>query len=628
MRAIMRSHTLVYVVPLLVLAPLACSGGGNDSTSSAEGAGEGGADGSSHQGASSSGSSSGTASSGSGGSSGASSSGSSSGGHGSSGSSGSSSGQLGDAGGGSSSGGADAWSAPDVGTPVEAGSPGQDDLTFTIDSTQGVHPISPYVYGVNDGSKAAAVHATIVRTGGNRLTAFNWENNASNAGADYQFENDDYMCSTVTCTPNSSTAGAYLKAVVDGASAAGADALVTVPIVDYVAADKSPAGDVRNSGSNYLSTRFKQNKAAKGAAFAYPPDTTDAYVYQDEMAHWLSGAEPNAVIRWQLDNEPDLWSSTHAEVHPTAVTYAELAQRNVTYATAIKNVLPSAHVVGPVNYGWEGYVTLQNATDSQADGDFLSWWLGQMKAAETTAGKRLLDGIDLHWYPEATGGGTRIIDDGTGAAEVAAREQAPRSLWDQTYSETSWIEQSLNGPIYLIPRVQAKIAASYPGTALSISEWNYGGGTDISGAIASADVLGIFGAYGVDMAMMWPMNGDESYTYAAFEAYRSYDGNGAAFGDTSISAATTDVPNSSVYASIDSANPARMVLVAINKATTSKVAGIVVHHSTVYTKASVYTITAAGGAHPVAASPLASTATNAFRYTMPAQSVSILVPSP
>jgi hypothetical protein len=511
---------------------------------------------------------------------------------------------------------------------VEAGSPGQVDITFDVQSTQGVHAISPYVYGVNDGSKAGAVHATIVRTGGNRLTAYNWENNASNAGSDYQFENDDYLCGGSGCSPSSSTPGAFLKGVVDEAAAAGAAALITVPIVDYVSADKDPPGDVRNSGSNYLSTRFRQNKAVKGAAFAYPPNTTDAYVYEDEMVHWLSGAEPNAVIRWQLDNEPDLWSTTHAEVHPAQLTYAEIAQRNVEYATAIKNVLPGAHVVGPVNYGWAGYVNLQGASDSQADGDFIEWWLDQMKAAEAKAGKRLVDGLDVHWYPEATGGGARIVDDGTGAAEVAAREAAPRSLWDQSYTETSWITQSMNGPIYLIPRLLAKIAAHYPGTALSISEWNYGGGTDISGAVASADVLGIFGAYGVDMAMMWPMNGDDAFTYAAFEAYRSYDGNGAAFGDTSIAATTTDVPNSSVYASLRSSDASKLVVVAINKATASKVAGIVIHHSTVYTKASVYTITAAGGPHPVAGAGITAAATNAFRYSMPAQSVSVIVPSP
>jgi hypothetical protein len=524
---------------------------------------------------------------------------------------------------------ADVFVPPEVGPVVEAGSPGQVELTFEVFASDGVRPISPYVYGVNDVGQAAAVHSPIARSGGNRLTAYNWENNASNAGSDYQFENDDFLCGSGFCGASSDTPGAYVKAFVDKATAAQAAALVTVPIVDYVSADKSPGGDVRGSGSNYLQTRFKKNMPAKGAPFAYPPDVGDGNVFEDEMVSWLTttGA-PNATIRFQLDNEPDLWSATHAEVHPMGVTYAELAQRDVQYATAIKAVVPGAHVVGPVNYGWAGYVNLQSAADAQKDGDFLEWWLDQMKAAEQAAGKRLVDELDVHWYPEATGGGARIVDNGTGADEVAAREQAPRSLWDMTYTETSWITQSSTmGPIYLLPRLQQKIAQHYPGTALSITEWNYGGGTDISGAIASADVLGIFGVYGVEMAMMWPLSA-ETFTYGAFEAYRSYDGNGAAFGDTSIKATTTDVVNGTVYASLQSSDASRLVMVAINKASRDLAAGVIVHHSTTYTKADVYTITAAGGPHPVAAAPAASVAANAFRYTMPAQSISILVPHP
>ena len=128
--------------------------------------------------------------------------------------------------------------------------------------------------------------------------------------------------------------------------------------------------------------------------------------------------------------------------------------------------------------------------------------------------------------------------------------------------------------------------------------------------------------------MMWPTNGNEAYTYAAFKAYRDYDGKGGAFGDTSVSATTTDVPDSSVYASLMSTEASKLVIVAINKATTSKVAGIRIDHSTIYTKASVYTITAGGGAALVPGTALTSVATNAFRYTMPAQSVTVLVPTP
>jgi hypothetical protein len=548
----------------------------------------------------------------------------------------------------------DAWTVPDVGTPVEAGSPGQVDVTFSIKANQGARAISPYVYGINNVDKAAAHHIPIVRSGGNRLTAFNWENNASNAGSDYLFENDDYLCQNSTCKPNNDAPGAFIKYIVETAASAGAATLMTVPIVDYVSADKSPAGDVRNSGSNYLSTRFKQNKI-KGSGLSSPPNTTDGFVYQDEMVNWVKATEPNATVLYLLDNEPDLWSSTHAEVHPNPVTYAELAQRNVTFAKGIKAVAPNAQVWGPVNYGWQGFINLQGASDAQANGDFLTWWLGQMKSASQTAGKVLVDGMDIHWYSEVGNGGKtpsngggpgsdcRINSDPTTynnlasdcyttagkAGEAAYREQSPRSLWDSTYVENSWIPQTINNKaIALIPLMQKKISSTYPGTKLGISEWNYGGGSDISGTIATADTLGIFGAYGLDMAMMFEIWHDESFTYAGFDAFRNYDGQGAAFGDTSIAASTSDVPNATVYASISSKDASKLVIVAINKATTSKVAGIQITHSTVYTKASVYTITQGGGAKPVAGTALTTAATNAFRYTMPAQSVTIIVPAP
>ena len=119
--------------------------------------------------------------------------------------------------------------------------------------------------------------------------------------------------------------------------------------------------------------------------------------------------------------------------------------------------------------------------------------------------------LDVHWYPEARGtcianpmDGCRITDEDTDAAVVAARKQAPRSLWDPTYTENSWIAQfSTNGPIRLLPRLEDKIAANYPGTRLSITEYNYGAANHISGAIAQADALGVFGREGLFAATLW-----------------------------------------------------------------------------------------------------------------------------
>ena len=503
------------------------------------------------------------------------------------------------------------------------GDPGTADVQIEVRSDRDVHAISPLVYGTNAPENATLNRYTLLRSGGNRLTAYNWENNASNAGSDYMFQNDNYLSS-------SNVPGAAVRGVLDDARAQGASALLTIPIVDYVAADTAGGGDVRSSGANYLMTRFKQNRATAGAG-ATPsatPDTTDAYVNQDEFVSWVKtvGAANGPAVLFSLDNEPDLWASTHAEIHPAHVGYDELAMRNATYATMVKSVWPAAKVTGFVSYGWYGYVTLQDAPDASGKGEAIDYYLDKMKAVEAMAGQRVVDYLDLHWYPEAKGGDTRITAADTTAAVVAARVQAPRSLWDTTYREVSWINDAIGGPIRLLPRVRDKIAAHYPGTGIAITEWNYGGGGHISGAVAAADVLGIFGREGVGVAAYWALNADESFANAAFRAYRNFDGQGGAFGDTSIYASSSDVATATAYASFDAANPARVVIIAINKSTASKTAGIRIAHPDAFSKLAVWTLTSTGASLSPAAD-LAATATNAFRYPMPPLSVSVLAAS-
>jgi hypothetical protein len=507
------------------------------------------------------------------------------------------------------------------------GNPGSSHVQFTIDGTLDRRPISPLIYGSNVARDLAANRLTLVRLGGNRWTAYNWENNASNAGSDWCFQNDGLLSS-------SSTPGRAVEVPVDAAHAQGVAALVTVPNVDYVSADKlggsNPpqcSGDVRNSGPNYLTTRFRQNDPTKGAPFSLTPNTGDTKVYQDEFVNWLEQATTGPVL-YSLDNEPDLWSATHAEVHPAPVTYAELVNRNIQYADAIKDAAPDALVAGPVNYGFYGFETLQGAPDAGANGHFIDYWLDRMRDAETTTGHRLVDYLDLHWYPEARGDGIRVTGTETTAGVVQARVQAPRSLWDSSYVEDSWITNDyLNGPIRLLPDMNERIAENYPGTQLAITEWNYGGGQHISGALATADALGVFGREGVGMACLWELNGDERYTYAAFKAFRNFDGSGGAFEDISIRAQSSDVATATVYASVDAVDPSKVVIIAINKANTARTAGITLRHVRRFNSAQVYTVTAGGGPAPVPAGSISPVATNAFNYSMPAHSISIIVPA-
>jgi hypothetical protein len=241
-----------------------------------------------------------------------------------------------------------------------------------------------------------------------------------------------------------------------------------------------------------------------------------------------------------------------------------------------------------------------------------------------------VDVYDFHWYSEATDGTTRVTNL-TGAtltaAQVQAIVQSPRSLWDTTYKENSWIANDvLGGPIYILGRLQSRIAAEFPGMKISITEYNNGGGQHIAGTIAEADNLGIFGAQRVFAANLWPLSSSEEYSLAGFRAYRDFDGSGSNFGDTSVMATSSNVASVVVYASIDSENPARVVFVAINRSTAMQVTAI--KGLTVSGTAHIYHMTASTASgqspvQPVAAGTMAVSGTS-MTVTLPAMSVTTM----
>jgi hypothetical protein len=92
------------------------------------------------------------------------------------------------------------------------------------------------------------------------------------------------------------------------------------------------------------------------------------------------------------------------------------------------------------------------------------------------------------------------------------------------------------------------VTQHYPGTRLAITEYNFGGLEHINGALAQAEVLGIFGREGLDFATLWsPPEATQPGAFA-FRMYRNYDGNGGAFGETSVRAQSDDQARLAVYA--------------------------------------------------------------------------------
>jgi hypothetical protein len=283
---------------------------------------------------------------------------------------------------------------------------------------------------------------------------------------------------------------------------------------------------------------------------------------------------------------------------------------------------------------------------------FIDYYLDELRKADVAQGRRLVDVLDFHWYSEVAVGSNVYVnlvrnDPPETAETVRQRVQAPRSLWDPDFKENSWITAYDTIPgcpgcgIELLPRLRRHVDAHYPGTGLSMTERYYGGGNQISGALAEADVLGILGREGVVAATLWPLGNRFDCIFQAFAAYVNYDGQGSRFGDTTVGLALTDpartaqVERVSAYASVDQGNPDRLVVVALNKSAAPLTAGLSVKHTRLFGRAELYRVTAStadplqpGCTAPVRQPDTVLALRNAFLATLPPLSISVFVLRP
>jgi fibronectin type 3 domain-containing protein len=515
------------------------------------------------------------------------------------------------------------------------------DVIITIDPSK-TKPISPYIYGINfyNGVSGAPPLLTFDRAGGNRWTAYNWETNASNAGSDYIYNNDNYLSS-------SNVPAEAVRGFITGDQAKNTASLITVQLQGLVSADENGPVNVANPPDL---TRFKQvvdkKSTVSNVPFTATPVTTDANVYMDEFLWALNQKVPGNIFGANaplptfvsLDNEPELWNSTHLEVQGhSPVTSDNYIAKTINLAKALKDQFPNLIIFGPVHYGFQGIYNWQGELAATPGGNnwFPDKYLTALNTGSTTYGKPLVDVYDFHWYAEVyDSGGTRILNLNSSTltdAQVQLIVQSPRNLWDPTFHDDNngnpWIYNELGQtPINLLGRLQTKINTEFPGMKIAITEYENGGWNHIAGTIAQADNLGIFGAQGVFAANFWPPGGTYSYVLAGFRAFRGFDGASANFGDISLQATSSSVKDVVVYASTDSNTPGRAVFVAINRLTSAKVTAV--NGQALSGTAHLYQMSAASalGQNPVQPVSIGTmpASGSSFLLTLPALSVTTI----
>lgn len=458
------------------------------------------------------------------------------------------------------------------------------DMKVTVDLGGSGKKISPLIYGINEYGNSADyknVTAHAVRQGGNRMTGYNWETNASNAGSDWKYSSDTNLSSS------DRPADCVQRFSADSTKYGFDYKLTTLQMAGYVAADIN--GTVTEE-ETAPSARWNKVEFNKGSAFAAEPDLNDGTVYMDEYVNYIinklgDSTTSTGIQAYSLDNEPALWSHTHSRIHPEPVGMKELSDKSIELAAAVKKLDPNAEIFGPALYGYTAYDHLADDDNSsewetiKAEGGYhwyIDYYLDRMKKAEEETGIRLLDVLDIHYYSESAREGAED------------RVQSVRTLYEKGFKENSWIGQWCQENVPILPTIQASIDKYYPGTKLAITEYNYGG-EDASATVAQAETLGCFADAEVYFASIW---GGNAYQFAGINLYTNYDGKGGHFGDTLIPTYTEDVSLASSYAAVNGSDKGTVTAMLTNKNFTDSENAVIdlQNAGTDYAAAAVYAV--------------------------------------
>ena len=481
-------------------------------------------------------------------------------------------------------------------------------VTISIDAMSNRHTISPYVYGFaypNSPADIAGTGATEVRWGGDATSTYNWQLQTYNAGADWYFE--DLAASGF----NDGSDGSSTQFITDVKNA-GANPLMTMVMLPWVA--QSPETSTTQGGTdNYhwsysigtfgpqcsvdpynadagdgLQTDCSTAVTTNSQTSAYYPLLDDNSqscasgncVYRNKWAASLAAAFGSAPHFYDMDNEIEIWGSTHRDVHPQPTAYDEMRDTFIAESRALKGWDPAAIRFGPITCCWWFYWNGANNNDKAAHAgiDFLPWWINEVYWQDQIAGTRSVDVLDLHAYPD-----TPNTSGYTLAQKRALALRIFRDYWDPTYVSvgsdidqkwTTFIQPKKTIP-FRIPRMRAIVNMIYPGTPLSFTEWNaaIAGESDFSTALGDADAYGIFGRERMYLASRWTAPVSMNPNYQALKLYRNYDGQHHTFESTSVADTNSAMPNLfSSYAALDSTGTTMTVMV-LNKAPGTTYAG-------------------------------------------------------
>ena len=294
-------------------------------------------------------------------------------------------------------------------------------VEITVDADLERIPISPYIYGKNNSlssnpsSPVSTSQWNLYRdagvkmfreNGGNNATKYNWRRKLSSHPDWYNnvYAHDwDYEAMSLQ---NNLT---------------DIKGMWAFQLIGFTASNTNNNFDDWGYNNSQWWSGVHQNLAgggtvnASGGSEALVDGDPDLYLIQwpadstvGILEHWFGtgglGLDEEMFEYWSMDNESEIWSGTHDDIMPEQISADSFMQLYFDVAKKARGKLPAIKLVGPVPCNeWQWYNWDNNKIDYAGNSyTWLEYFIKRIGEEQNSSGVRLLDVLDLHFYPGDT----------------------------------------------------------------------------------------------------------------------------------------------------------------------------------------------------------------------------------
>jgi Glycoside hydrolase family 44/Secretion system C-terminal sorting domain len=448
-------------------------------------------------------------------------------------------------------------------------------IQIMVDATANKKAVSPYLYGRNNSLSSNLLTndpntiiswqllkdagVTIFRdNGGNNSTKYNWRRKLSSHPDWYNnVYANDWDIAASRLQQNMPTAqGIWAFQLIGKAAKTNAN---NFKDWDYNRSQWWEGVNQNLAGGGAPNTSGGGKALREGTPSLYledwPADSTTGI-----LDYWFNKSGLNIdstkVRYWNMDNEPEIWNGTHDDIMPTQTPAEDFMQRYFSVAKKAREKFPKIKLMGPVPANeWQWYNYNNDAvTDNGVKYPWLEFFIKRIAEEQQRTGIRLLDLIDIHYYPSTT--------------KTEEIVQYHRTFFDKTYiyPEANGVRRVNGGwdasqnKEYIFARCQewlAKYMGSNHGVTLAMTET--GINDNISPNVTAvwyASMMGEFMRNGVEIFTPWSWQKGMWETLHLFSRYNN---------PTLTEATSSDETTVSAYSTISKNNDSLTIML-VNRA--------------------------------------------------------------